>query len=91
MNALAQTQPTPVHHLHPEDFSNYTLRALFTEARLLMHQERAIHYRLTAVFRELDARVHMDGKPLRLARWLHDTFGLTFGAAREKVRAELRS
>jgi hypothetical protein len=84
MNALAQ--PTFVHHLHPEDFSTYTLRALFAEARLLMHQERAIHYRLTAVLRELDARVHMDGKPLRLARWLHDTFGLTFGAAREKVR-----
>ena len=84
MNALAQA--APVHHLHPEDFSRYTLRALFDEARLLMHQEHAIHYRLTAVLRELDTRVHVDGKPLRLARWLHDTFGLTFGAAREKVR-----
>ena len=84
MNALAQA--TSVHHLHPEDFSRYTLRALFDEARLLMHQEHAIHYRLTAVLRELDTRIHVDGKPLRLARWLHDTFGLTFGAAREKVR-----
>lgn len=82
----SQTEQSTVHHLHPEDFTTYTLRALLDEARLLMHQERAIHYRLTAVLRELDVRAHVDGKPLRLARWLHDHFGLTFGAAREKVR-----
>ena len=82
MNALAQ----PVHHLQTNDFSAYPLLKLFDEARLLIQQESALQYRLAAVLRELDARDHFDGKPVRLARWLHDNFGLTFGAAREKVR-----
>ena len=82
MTALAQ----PVHHLQTNDFSAYPLLRLFDEARLLIQQESALQYRLAAVLRELDARDHFDGKPVRLARWLHDNFGLTFGAAREKVR-----
>ena len=52
----------------------------------MLGQERALQYRLAAVLRELDTRAHLDGKPLRLPRWLHQHFGLTFGAAREKVR-----
>ena len=51
-----------------------------------MNQERAVQYRLAAALRELDARDSLDGTPLRLSRWLHDHFGLTFGVAREKVR-----
>jgi len=88
MNALVQpiqpTQPTQV--LNSADVSRATLRALLEEARLLMGQERALQYRLAVVLRELDTRAHVDGRPMRLPRWLHDTFGLTFGAAREKVR-----
>ena len=45
-----------------------------------------MQYRLAAALRELDARDSLDGTPLRLSRWLHDHFGLTFGVAREKVR-----
>ena len=51
-----------------------------------MQQECTLQYRLAAVLRELDAREHLDGTSVRLSRWLHDNFGLTFGAAREKVR-----
>ena len=82
MNALAQ----PVHHLHPDNFSDYPLLKLLNEVRSLMNQERAVQYRLAAALRELDARDSLDGTPLRLSRWLHDHFGLTFGVAREKVR-----
>jgi len=92
MNAIAQpNQPSNphrlnLHHLVPHNFEHFTLHALLDEARLLMGQERALQYRLAAVLRELDARAHHDGKPMRLPQWLHDNFGLTFGAAREKVR-----
>ena len=75
-----------VHHLHANDFTQYPLLTLLDEARLLMQQECTLQYRLAAVLRELDARKHLDGKPVRLSRWLHHNFGLTFGAAREKVR-----
>ena len=85
MFALAQADSS-VHHLNPHDYSRYSLGALLDEARLLLGQERALQYRLAAVLRELDTRAHLDGKPLRLPRWLHQHFGLTFGAAREKVR-----
>lgn len=80
--ALAQT----LHYPLADDLSRYTLRALLDEARSLMGQERAVQYRLTVVLRELDQRAHADGTPMRLPRWLHDHFGLTFGTAREKVR-----
>ena len=92
MNATAQLiqqsdpHPSNPHHLNPHNFSKFTLHALFDEARLLMGQERTLQYRLAAVLRELDTRDHHNGKPTRLPRWLHDNFGLTFGAAREKVR-----
>ena len=87
MNAAAQPLcDSNPHHLIPHDFGHFTLHALLDEARLLMGQERALQYRLAAVLRELDARAHHDGKPMRLPQWLHDNFGLTFGAAREKVR-----
>ena len=92
MNATAQPIPYSnsrhlnLHHISPHNFGRFTLRALFDEARLLMGQERALQYRLAAVLRELDTREQIDGKPTRLPRWLHDNFGLTFGAAREKVR-----
>lgn len=82
MNALAQ----PVHHLRPDDFSDFPFLTLLNEVRTLMNQERAVQYRLAAVLRELDSRDSIDGTPLRLTRWLHDHFGLTFGVAREKVR-----
>lgn len=82
MNAAAQ----PIHHLQTNDLSDYPLLRLFDEAQRLMQQESALQYRLAAVLRELDVRDHLDGKPVRLTRWLHDNFGLTFGAAREKVR-----
>ena len=85
MFALAQTDSS-VHHLNPHDYSRYSLGALLDEARLLLGQERALQYRLAAVLRELDTRAHLDGKPLRLPRWLHQHFELTFGAARETVR-----
>ena len=92
MNATAQLikqsdpHPSNPHHLNPHNFSKFTLHALFDEARLLMGQERTLQYRLAAVLRELDARAHHDGKPTRLPQWLHHNFGITFGAAREKVR-----
>ncbi|MGE0624203.1 MAG: DUF222 domain-containing protein [Pseudomonadales bacterium] len=79
-------QAAPVHHLIPEDFSQYSQLALLDQVRRLMAQERAVQYRLAACLRELDARDHIDGRPMRLTRWLHDVFGLTFGTAREKVR-----
>ena len=92
MNATAQLiepsnpNPSNPHHLNPHNFGKFTLHALFDEARLLMGQERTLQYRLAAVLRELDARAHHDGKPTRLPQWLHHNFGITFGAAREKVR-----
>lgn len=79
-------QAAPVHHLIPDDFSQYSHLALLDQVRRLMAQERAVQYRLAACLRELDARDHLDGRPMRLTRWLHDVFGLTFGTAREKVR-----
>ena len=82
----AVTQTGTVHHLIPEDFARYTEIALLDEVRVLMAQERALQYRLAAVLRELDGRDQIDGRPMRLTRWLHDVFGLTFGTAREKVR-----
>jgi len=91
-NAIAQTHQSSnphrlnLHHLIPHNFEHFTLHALLDEARLLMGQERALQYRLAAVLRELDSRAHHGGKPMRLPQWLHDNFGLTFGAAREKVR-----
>lgn len=83
-NAQPNAQPAP-QQLHG-DITRYSLRALLDEARLLMGQEQALQYRLATVLRELDQRAHADGTPLRLPRWLHDHFGLTFGTAREKVR-----
>ena len=84
--ALSHSLPQNVHHLIPEDFTRYTVRGLLDEVRLLMAQESALQYRLAAVLRELDGRDHVDGRPMRLARWLHHVFGVTFGTAREKVR-----
>ena len=75
------TRRETVHHLIPEDFGRFTQVALLNEVRLLMAQERR-----DQVLRELDARDQVDGKPMRLTRWLHDVFGITFGTAREKVR-----
>ncbi len=83
-NAQPNVQPAP-QQLHG-DVTRYSLRALLDEARLWMGQEQALQYRLATVLRELDQRAHADGTPLRLPRWLHDHFGLTFGTAREKVR-----
>jgi len=79
-------QVAPVQHLISEDFTQYSQLALLNQVRRLMAQERAVQHRLAACLRELDTRDHLDGKPMRLSRWLHDVFGLTFGTAREKVR-----
>ncbi|MGE0621812.1 MAG: DUF222 domain-containing protein [Pseudomonadales bacterium] len=79
-------QAAPVYNLVSEDFTQYSQLALLNQVRRLMAQERAVQYRLAACLRELDARDHLDGRPMRLTRWLHDVFGLTFGTAREKVR-----
>jgi hypothetical protein len=72
---------------HPvPDFARYGLIDLYREVRLLMQQRHAIEYRLMCLLRELDRREHLDGRPLYLAAWLARTFGLGYGAAREKVR-----
>ena len=69
-----------------EELCRYSLRRLFEEVRVLMTQRHAIDYRLLLVLRELDQRAHLDGRPIHLARWLHDIFGIGYGAAREKIR-----
>lgn len=69
-----------------DGFQRYRLIDLFREVRTLMDQRHAIDYRLLCVLRELDQRDHLDGRPLHLASWLARSFGLGYGAAREKVR-----
>ena len=49
------------------DFSRYTLVALFDEVRSLMAQRHALNYRLLGVLRELDQRQALDSRPLHLA------------------------
>ena len=83
---VAMSALPAVHHLHPQDFARYSLVELFDEVRSVLSQTQALQYRLAALLRELDRREHVDGKPVRLTRWLHHTFGFTFGTAREKVR-----
>lgn len=68
------------------DLQRYRLIDLFREVRMLMGQRHTIDYRLLCVLRELDQRDHLDGRPLHLASWLARSFGLGYGAAREKVR-----
>jgi hypothetical protein len=68
------------------DFGRHRLMDLYREVRLLMQQRHVIDYRLMGLLRELDRREHVDGRPLHVAGWLARTFGLGFGAAREKVR-----
>jgi len=72
--------------LPTQDFQHYRLIDLFKEVRALMRQHHTTDYRLLCVLRELDQREHVDGRPLHLASWLAKSFGLGYGAAREKVR-----
>lgn len=69
-----------------DEFSRYRLFDLYKEIRLLMAERHAIEYRLSCLLRELDQREQVDGRPLYLASWLARTFGLGYGAARERVR-----
>ena len=86
MFALAQADSS-VHHLNPHDYSPLLCWVHCSMRRACCWARSApCNIDWPRCFENWDTRAHVDGKPLRLPRWLHQHFGLTFGAAREKVR-----
>lgn len=69
-----------------DDFTGYTTKLLFDEARSLSVHHHAVNYRLIAITREIERRGEFCGQPIKTAEWLHNVCGITQGSAREKVR-----
>jgi hypothetical protein len=84
---MAEARLPVADHDPDEDFSRYRTQDLFHGIRSLNLEQRGRDYRLLAMLRELDRRDNFTGLPYSIVGWLAETFGISYGAAREKVRS----